>query len=93
MTPESMRKMFAVEALVIAGRPVLTALPITILATALMIRASHLNPAEFLAAAPIAPIALFIIGVLGFVALAYDLGGKKILECNLVEALRSDEIG
>ena len=29
----------------------------------------------------------------GFVALAYYLGGKKILKCDLVEALRTDYMG
>lgn len=90
MTPESMRKMFWIEALVIAGRPVLITLPVTSLFVWFMITASYLNPMEFLAVAPIVPILLFIVVLFGFVALAYYLGGKQILKCNLVEALRSD---
>ena len=90
MTPESMRKMFWIEALVIAGRPVLITLPVTSLFVWFMITASYLNPMEFLAVAPIVPILLFIVALFGFVALAYYLGGKQILKCNLVEALRSD---
>ena len=90
MTPEGMRKMFWIEALVIAGRPVLITLPITVVFVWLMITASYLNPMEFLAVAPIVPILLFIAALFGFVALAYYLGGKKILKCDLVEALRTD---
>ena len=90
MTPEGMRKMFWIEALVIAGRPVLITLPVTALSVWFMITASYLNPMEFLAAAPIIPIVLFIIVIFGFVALAYYLGGKQILKCSLVEALQSD---
>ena len=93
MTPEGMRKMFWIEALVIAGRPVLIALPITVVFVWLMITASYLNPMEFLAVAPIVPILLFIAALFGFVALAYYLGGKKILKCDLVEALRTDYMG
>ena len=93
MTPEGMRKMFWIEALVIAGRPVLITLPITVVFVWLMITASYLNPMEFLAVAPIVPILLFIAALFGFVALAYYLGGKKILKCDLVEALRTDYMG
>ena len=90
MTPEGMRKMFWIEALVIAGRPVLITLPVTAVFVWLMITASCLNPMEFLAAAPIVPILLFIAALFGFVALAYYLGGRQILKCDLAEALRSD---
>ena len=93
MTPEGMRKMFWIEALVIAGRPVLITLPIAVVFVWLMIAASYLNPMEFLAVAPIVPILLFIVALFGFVALAYYLGGKKILKCDLVEALRTDYMG
>lgn len=93
MTPEGMQKMFWIEALVIAGRPVLITLPITAVFVWLMITASYLNPMEFLAVAPIVPILLFIAALFGFVALAYYLGGKQILKCDLVEALRTDYMG
>lgn len=93
MTPNSMRKMFIIEALVIGGRPALITLPITVLLVGFMIMASSLNPMEFLAVAPIVPIVLFIAGIFGFVALAYYWGGKQILKCTLVEALQSDYIG
>lgn len=58
MTPDRMRKMFCIEALVIAGRPILITLPVTGLSAGLMITASYLNPMEFLASAPIVPILL-----------------------------------
>ena len=53
--------MFWIEALVIAGRPVLITLPITAVFVWLMITASYLNPMEFLTVAPIVPILLFIV--------------------------------
>ena len=93
MTPEGMRKMFLIEALVIAGRPVLITLPVTAVFVWLMITASYLNPMEFLAAAPIVPILLFIVALFGFVALAYYLGGRQIMKCDLAEALRTDYMG
>ncbi len=90
MTPEGMRKMFIIEALVIAGRPVLFTLPLTLLLIWFMTSASYLNPMEFWKVAPIVPVIVFIVAIFGFVALAYYLGGRQILKCKLVEALQSD---
>ena len=92
MTPESMRKMFRIEALVIAGRPILITLPVTVLFVWFMITASHLNPMEFLSVAPIVPVVIFIAAIFGFVALAYDIGARKVLNCDLAEALQSDSM-
>ena len=55
-----------------------------------MIKASYLDPMEFIEAAPIVPILVFVLAVFGFVALAYYLGGKKILKAGLVDTLRDD---
>lgn len=87
MTPGGMRKIFCIEVLVIAGRPVLITLPLTVLFVSFMIKASVLNPMEFWTAAPILPIVIFILLIFGFVALAYYMGGKKILKCNLIESI------
>lgn len=93
MTPEGMRKMFCIEALVIAGRPLLITLPLTVLSVGFMITASYLNPMEFLVKVPIVPIVIFILAIFGFVALAYYIGGKRMLNCSMVDALRNDSVG
>lgn len=90
MTPEGMRKMFCIEALVIAGRPLLITLPLTVLSVGFMITASYLNPMEFLVRIPIVPIVIFILAIFGFVAFAYYIGGKRMLNCSLADALRND---
>lgn len=90
MTPKEMRKLFWIEALVTAGRPLLITLPLTVMAVGFMITASYLNPVEFLAQAPIVPIIVFILAVFGFVALAYSIGGKKVLKYHLADILRND---
>lgn len=90
LTPQGIRKMFCIEALVIVGRPMLLTLFLTAAAVAVMIKASYLNPMEFIRVAPVGPIAAFILAVFGFVALAYYLGGKKVLKVSLAEALRDD---
>ena len=90
LTPQGIRKMFGIEALVIAGRPVLITLALTIVAVAFMIKASYLDPIEFIKVAPVVPILFFVLAVFAFVVLAYYLGGKKILKVSPAEALRDD---
>lgn len=90
MTPESMRKMFCIEALIIAGRPLMITIPLTAGFVAFMITASYLNPMEFLVKAPIVPILVFSLVIFGFVSLAYYIGGKRVLSCSLADVLRND---
>lgn len=90
LTPEGIRKMFCIEALVIAGGPVLITLPLTIAVMGIIITASYLKPMEFIAVAPVVPILVFVLAVFGFVALAYFLGGKKVIKVSLTDALRDD---
>lgn len=92
LTPGGIRKMFCIEALVIALRPLFITLPLTVAFILFAVRASHLNLSEFLPVAPAAPIAAFSLAILGFVALAYYIGGKKILRCSMAEALRDDTL-
>lgn len=79
MTPGSMGKMFCIEALVIAGRPLLITLPLTVVFVGFMLTASYLNPTEFLEKVPIVPIAIFILAIFVFVGMAYYIGGKRML--------------
>lgn len=90
LTPAGMRKIFRIEALVIAGRPILITLPVTILAVALFLKISCLEPMLFLRNAPILPVLVFLLAIFGFVALAYRLGAKRVLESSLADSLRDD---
>ena len=92
LTPQGMWKIFCIEALVIAGRPVLVALPVTAFGVILFIKASYLEPMLFIKEAPFVPIAFFILAIFGFVALAYRLGAKRLLDSSLTEALRDDTV-
>lgn len=92
MTTESMKKLFCIEALVIAGRPIVITVPLTVAAMAFLIRASHLEPVEFFAGAPMIPIVIFMLSVFGFVGLAYFIGGRRMLRCSLADALRNENM-
>lgn len=83
IAPESIKKMFCIEALVISVRPLIITFPLTVAAVAFFIKASYLNPMEFLAMAPIVPILVFILAIFGFVSLAYYIGGKRVLKCTM----------
>lgn len=89
MTKANICKMFCVEAFVIAGRPLLITLPLTVMFVSFMIKASYLDPMEFLVKAPIIPIALFSLAIFVFVGLAYYLGGRRILHSDMAETLRN----
>ena len=91
-TPANMKKMFFIEAFVIAGRPIFITLPLTVVIVMLMISASYLDPMVFWREAPIFPIFLFALVIIGFVSLAYYIGGKQILECDLNEVLKNDAV-
>ena len=92
VTTKSMWKLFFIEAMVIAGRPLLITLPLTVVFVGFMITASYLNPMEFLIKAPVIPILVFILVIFAFVILAYSIGGKKVLTSSLADSLRDDTI-
>lgn len=92
LTPQDMRKMFFIEAFVIAGKPLLITVPLTVLFVQFAVTASYLDPMVFWSEAPIMPIILFATAIVGFVALAYYIGGKRILQSDLNETLRNDAL-
>lgn len=92
LTPSGMWKIFCIEALVIVGRPMFLALTLTAVAVGVMIKASYLEPLEFIRVAPVLTILAFIFTVFAFVALAYYLGGRKLCRCNLAKTLRGDGV-
>lgn len=90
MTPEELRHMFCIEAFVLACRPMLWAAVVTFLAISVMLKASYMDVAEFLAEAPFIPIGIFMLAVGGTVAFAYYLSWRKMRKMNLAEVLRDD---
>lgn len=91
MTPQG-KKLFCIEALVLAGRPILVAVPVTAAATAFFLNMAYLDPMVFLRKTPWLPMLLFVLAVFGFVALAYSIGGKRVMESSLIDALRDDTL-
>lgn len=92
LTPAGIRKLFCIEALVIAGRPVLITLPLTVLFILFTAKASFLEPLEVLPEIPVTVIAVFSLAIFAFVGLAYYIGGKKALGYSLADSLRDDSM-
>ena len=90
MTPAGLKKMFCIEALVIAGRPVLITLPVSALIVWYMLRMSYMEAGIFFDEAPVLPVAVFMLAILGAVAFAYYLGWRRVRKIDLAEALRDD---
>lgn len=90
MTPAGLKKMFCIEALLIAGRPVLITIPVSALIVWYMLRMSYMEAGTFFDEAPVLPVAVFILAILGAVAFAYYLGWRRVRKIDLVEALRDD---
>ena len=90
LTPKELGKMFSIEAVVIAGKPILISIPIVIVVIGYMLRMSYMDVGEFMTEAPCFPIFLFMSAILGSVALAYYLAWRNIRKINLAEVLRDD---
>lgn len=90
LTPEEIRKMFCIEALVIAGRPILLTLPLAMIVVWYLLQTSYLEIGVFFAEAPFIPIFIFMLSILGTTALAYYLGWRNVRKINLAEVLRDD---
>lgn len=90
MTPKELRKMFCLEALALAGRPILITLPFSVFAVGYMLKISYLEAGEFLEQAPLVPIGIFMLAVTGSVALAYALAWRSMRSISLAQVLRDD---
>ncbi len=90
MTQGEIKKMFCVEALTIAGRPILITLPLAAITVGYMLKLSYVEVGTFLAEAPLIPIMIFMLSIWGIVAFAYYLGWRNIRKIDLAEVLRDD---
>lgn len=90
LTPKGIRKMFCAEALTIALRPVLITLPLAVIIVGYMLKMSYLSVEEFMAEAPFAPIAVFMLFILGFIVLAYYFAWRNVRRISLAQVLKDN---
>lgn len=91
-SPDSLKKILALEALILAGRPVIICLPFNVLFVAWALSISPPTFLDYLKVMPILPLGLFIGAILAFTAFACYLAGRQILRADIVESLRDDTL-
>ncbi|MGN0998147.1 MAG: ABC transporter permease [Faecousia sp.] len=93
LSPKGAAKILAWEAAIVSLRPILLTIAVNIPLMAWMLDAGGITAGDFIAKRlPLAPAIALFAAVIGFVALAYYLGGKKICNLNLVEAIKDDTL-
>jgi len=93
LTPKGAAKIFAWEAAIVALRPILLTIIINIPLMAWMLDAGGITAGDFIAKRlPLVPALLLFAAVIGFVALAYYLGGRRICNMNLAEIMKDDTL-
>ncbi|MBD5136532.1 MAG: ABC transporter permease [Lachnospiraceae bacterium] len=90
LTPEDIRKMFRIEAMVLAGRPILITLPLVFVAVGYMLKLSYVGIGEFMTEMPLIPIILFMLVIFSSVVLAYYLAWRNVRKISLAEVIRDD---
>ncbi|SHO43861.1 ABC transporter permease [Anaerocolumna xylanovorans] len=90
LSPRGIKKILCIEALIIGGKPIVITVPLTIVFVIFAAAASYINPMEFLESMPIVPLFIFACMIMGCVALAYYIGGRKIYRNNIIETLKND---
>ncbi len=93
LTPKGAAKILAWEAAIVALRPILLTILINIPLMTMMLDAGGITAGDFIAKRlPLVPALLLFAAVIGFVALAYYLGGKKICDMNLAEVMKDETL-
>lgn len=93
LSPSGAAKILAWEGAIVALRPILLTIVVNIPLMALMLNAGGISAGEFIAKRlPLIPAIVLFTTVIGFVALAYYIGGKKICNMNLLEVINDDTL-
>ena len=93
LTSKGAAKILAWEAVIVALRPILFTIIINVPLMAIMLNAGGITAQEFIAKRlPLVQTIVLFLAVIGFVGLAYYLGGKKICNMNLVDVIKDDTL-
>lgn len=93
MPPKGAAKILTWEAAIVALRPIFFTIVINIPLMAVMLNAGGITAQEFIAKRlPLIPAITLFVAVIGFVGLAYYLGGRKICNMNLVDVIKDDTL-
>lgn len=92
LSPKGMRKILYIEALEISLKPILISLFLNVPFVLWSLKQSGISMKAYLQNMPFHLIFLFSFGIVFIVCLTYYIGGKKILNNDLVEVLKDERI-
>lgn len=92
LTPGSVYKMLAIEAVAVVGNALAIALPLIVLATIALAQLSRNSLPSFIAALPMGTYVLYILVILLVILIAYGIGAKRITTASIAESLRDDSL-
>lgn len=92
LSPKGMRKILIYEDLIISLKPIIVSIVINIPMVLFFLNASQMLIKDYLTNMPIIPILVYTMFILIFTSVAYYIGGKKILNKNIMEQLKDDTL-
>ena len=90
LSHRGMKKILVYEDLIISLKPIMVSLIINIPIVIFFLKASQILLKDYLTNMPIIPISIYTMFILIFTSIAYSIGGKKILDKNIVDMLKDD---
>ncbi len=92
LSAKGMRKILIYEDLIISLKPIIISIVINIPIVLFFLNASQMLIKDYLTNMPIIPILVYTMFILIFTSVAYYIGGKKILNKNIMEQLKNDTL-
>lgn len=92
LPPKGVRRMLSLEAVMLGLTPVLIGLPVVIVLQGVFLFINEVTLLEWLPFAPWLPLLLYILAVLTVTVAAYTTGGRKLLNDNIIETIKTDAV-
>lgn len=92
LPPRGVRRMLMLEALLLGFTPILLSLPAAAVLQGVFLSINEVRFLEWLPFAPWPPVLLYMAAVLAVTIAAYATGGRRLLQENIIEAVKTDSI-
>lgn len=92
LSPQGIRHMLSLEALMLGLTPILVSLPLVIIIQGIFLSINEITFIEWLPFIPWFPVIIYILAVLGVTMLAYAKGGLNLVKENIIETIKVDSI-
>lgn len=92
LPPQGLRRMLSLEAVMLGITPILLGLPFVIVLQGVFLAINEVTVREWMPFVPWTPMLLYIAALLAVALAAYAAGGRKLLQENIIEAIKMDAI-